>query len=208
MPQLGGGGSEREDTVGRIVKLLEEVERKERELAHCKLGKVSSVDREELDRLERSLASSIREQGRNLGPVIEESVGMRTEAGRISERVGELHSEWIRQPGGEVAVGGSFVWGEVEGRGWVSKIEIQDNVQDPIPVGTFPLSLGWMKENLSSPHPLDVMVNCLFDKVARQTVDSLKVYCLNSIKLVETGNQNSQTRLGKHYSKSRKSELS
>ena len=208
MPQLGGGGSEREDTVGRIVKLLEEVERKERELAHCKLGKVSSVDREELDRLERSLASSIREQGRNLGPVIEESVGMRTEAGRISERVGELHSEWIRQPGGEVAVGGSFVWGEVEGRGWVSKIEIQDNVQGPIPVGTFPLSLGWMKENLSSPHPLDVMVNCLFDKVARQTVDSLKVYCLNSIKLVETGNQISQTRLGKHYSKSRKSELS
>ena len=208
LPQLGGGGSEREDTVGRIVKLLEEVERKERELAHCKLGKVSSVDREELDRLERSLASSIREQGRNLGPVIEESVGMRTEAGRISERVGELHSEWIRQPGGEVAVGGSFVWGEVEGRGWVSKIEIQDNVQDPIPVGTFPLSLGWMKENRSSPHPLDVMVNCLFDKVARQTVDSLKVYCLNSIKLVETGNQNSQTRLGNHYSKSRKSELS
>ena len=162
MPQLGGGGSEREDTVGRIVKLLEEVERKERELAHCKLGKVSSVDREELDRLERSLASSIREQGRNLGPVIEESVGMRTEAGRISERVRELHSEWIRQPGGEVAVGGSFVWGEVEGRGWVSKIEIQDNVQDPIPVGTFPLSLGWMKENWSSPHPLDVMVNYLF----------------------------------------------
>ena len=208
LPQLGGGGSEREDTVGRIVKLLEEVERKERELAHCKLGKVSSVDREELDRLERSLASSIREQGRNLGPVIEESVGMRTEAGRISERVGELHSEWIRQPGGEVAVGGSFVWGEVEGRGWVSKIEIQDNVQDPIPVGTFPLSLGWMKENWSSSHPLDVMVNCLFDKVARQTVDSLKVYCLNSIKLVETGNQNSQTRLGNHYSKSRKSELS
>ena len=167
LPQLGGGGSEREDTVGRIVKLLEEVERKERELAHCKLGKVSSVDREELNRLERSLASSIREQGRNLGPVIEESVGMRTEAGRISERVGELHSEWIRQPGGEVAVGGSFVWGEVEGRGWVSKIEIQDNVQDPIPVGTFPLSFGWMKENRSSPHHLDVMVNCLFDKVAR-----------------------------------------
>ena len=93
-------------------------------------------------------------------------------------------------------------------RDWVSKIEIQDNVQDPIPVGTFPLSLGWMKENWSSPHPLDVMVNCLFDKVARQTVDSLKVYCLNSIKLVETGNQNSQTRLGNHYSKSRKSELS
>ena len=122
--------------------------------------------------------------------------------------MGELHSEWIRQPGGEVAVGGSFLWGEVEGRGWVSKIEIQDNVQDPIPVGTFPLSLGWMKENRSSPHPLDVMVNCLFDKVARQTVDSLKVYCLNSIKLVETGNQISQTRLGKHYSKSRKSELS
>ena len=97
MPQLGGGGSEREDTVGRIVKLLEEVERKERELAHCKLGKVSSVEREELDRLERSLASSIREQGMNLGPVIEESMGMRTEAGRISERVGELHSEWIGQ---------------------------------------------------------------------------------------------------------------
>ena len=46
------------------------------------------------------------------------------------------------------------------------------------------------------PHHLDVMVNCLFDTVARQTVDSLKVYCLNSIKLVETGNQNSQTRLG------------
>ena len=90
LPQLGGGGSEREDTVGRIVKLLEEVERKERELAHCKLGKVSSVDREELDRLERSLASSIREQGRNLGPVIEESVGMRTEVGRISERVGSF----------------------------------------------------------------------------------------------------------------------
>ena len=90
---------------------------------------------------------------------------------------------------------------------WLSKM-IQDNVQDPIPAGTFPLSFGWMMENRSSPHYLDVMVNCLFDKVARQTVDSLKVYCLNSIKLVETGNQNSQTRLGNHYSKSRKSELS
>ena len=49
-------------------------------------GKVTSGDREELERFERTLASSIREQGRNLGPVIEESDGMRVDAGRISER--------------------------------------------------------------------------------------------------------------------------
>ena len=40
---------------------------------------------------------------------------------------------------------------------WLSKIKIQDNVLYRIQF----LSFGWMKENRSSPHHLDVMVNCL-----------------------------------------------
>ena len=50
----------------RIVKLIMEVERREREFAHSLAGKVPSGDKEELDRLEKTSASSIREQGRIL----------------------------------------------------------------------------------------------------------------------------------------------
>ena len=50
-----------------------EVERRERELVYSMSGKVTSGDKEELQRLKRTLASSIREQGKYLGPVIEES---------------------------------------------------------------------------------------------------------------------------------------
>jgi len=127
LPQLSGKVTQREDTVDRIVKLIMEVERRDRELVYSMSGKVTSGDREELERLERTLSSSIREQGRNLGPVIEESEGMRVEAGRISDRIEVLHKEWSLQPGGEVAVGGSLVWGEVEGRKlqqWVDMVRV------------------------------------------------------------------------------------
>ena len=79
---MSGRVSQSEDMVDRIVKLIMEVERRERELVYSMSGKVLSGDREELEMLERTLASSIREQGRNLGPVIEESEGMRVDAGR------------------------------------------------------------------------------------------------------------------------------
>ena len=52
--------------------------------------------------MERILASSIREQGKNLGPVIEESEGMRVDAGRIAERIEVVHKELSLQPVGEV----------------------------------------------------------------------------------------------------------
>jgi len=126
-PQLSGRVSQREDSVDRIVKLIMEVERRERELAHSLAGKVPSGDKEELDRLEKTLASSIREQGRNLGPMIEESEVMRIEAARISAAIEVLHKEWNSQPGAEVAVGGSLVWGEVEGRKlqqWVDLVRV------------------------------------------------------------------------------------
>ena len=65
-PQWSGRVSQREDSVDRIVKLIMEVERREREFAHSLAGKVPSGDKEELDRLEKTSASSIREQGRIL----------------------------------------------------------------------------------------------------------------------------------------------
>ena len=76
------------------------------------------------------------------------------------------HNAANQSPAVRRAVTSLFLLCSVTKPDWVSKM-IQDNVQDPIPAGTFPLSFGWMKENRSSPHHLDVMVNCLFDKVAR-----------------------------------------
>ena len=64
--------SQREVTVDRIVKLIMEVERRERELVYSMSGKVT---RGYIEELERTLASSIREQGKNLGPVIEWILG-------------------------------------------------------------------------------------------------------------------------------------
>ena len=55
-----------------LMRLIMEVERRDRELVYSMSGKVTRGDRKELERLERTLANSIREQGRNLGPVIEE----------------------------------------------------------------------------------------------------------------------------------------
>lgn len=127
LPQIGGGASEREDTVMKIVKLIMDVDRRERELAHTSSNKVTMGDKEVLDMLEMTLTTSIREQGRNLGPVIEESVGMRGEAGRIIDRVEKLHGEWCRQPGGEVAMDRNMRWGEVEGRSlqqWIDLVRV------------------------------------------------------------------------------------
>ena len=70
---MSGRVSQSEDMVDRIVKLIMEVERRERELVYSMSGKVISGDKEELQRLKRTLVSSIREQGKYLGPVIEES---------------------------------------------------------------------------------------------------------------------------------------
>ena len=41
---------------------------------------------------------------------------MRVYAGRIYDRIEVVHKDWSLQPEGEVTVGGSLVWGEVEGR--------------------------------------------------------------------------------------------
>lgn len=64
--------------------------------------------------MERILASSIREQGKNLGPVIEESEGMRVDAGRIAERIEVVHKELSLQP---VGGGGGYEAAAVGGLG-------------------------------------------------------------------------------------------
>jgi len=127
LPKVWEGTCVQEDTVSRIIKLILEVDSKERELEHSKLSQVTSLDKEELGKLERSLASSIREQGRNLGPVIEEGEGLVLEAREVAEKVDQIHSTWSRQPSIEVAVGGSLVWGDVDGRGlqqWVDLVRV------------------------------------------------------------------------------------
>merc|ERR1712179_148551 len=103
----------KEDTVDSLVRLIIEVERRERELAHSLQEEGRSEDIEELNRLHQTLTTSIREQGRNLGPLIEESELMRLEASKTSTAIQTIHNEWSTQPGGEVAVGSSLLWGEV-----------------------------------------------------------------------------------------------
>jgi len=127
LPQLHHRINQKEDTVDSLIKLIIEVDRRERELAHSLQEEGRSEDIEELDRLQQTLTTSIREQGRNLGPMIEESELMRLEASKTSTAIQTIHNEWSTQPGGEVAVGGSLVWGEVEGRKlqqWVDLVRI------------------------------------------------------------------------------------
>jgi len=127
LPQLHHRINRKEDTVDSLVKLIIEVERRERELAHTLQEEGRSEDIEELNRLHQTLTTSIREQGRNLGPLIEESELMRLEASKTSTAIQTIHNEWSTQPGGEVAVGSSLLWGEVEGRKlqqWVDLVRI------------------------------------------------------------------------------------
>ena len=59
--------------------------------------------------------------------MIEESEVMRFEAARISAAIEVLHKEWDSKQRAEVALGGSFVWGEVEWRKlqqWVDLVRV------------------------------------------------------------------------------------
>jgi len=127
LPQLHRRINKREDTVDSLVKLISEVDCREKELSHNVQQKGINEEMDELDRLERTLASSIREQGRNLGPIIDESHQMRLKAATTSTAIEKCYREWNTQPGGEVAAAGSLVWGEVEGRKlqqWVDLVRI------------------------------------------------------------------------------------
>jgi len=127
LPQLHRRINKREDTVDSLVRLMIEVYLREKEFSHALQQKGINEEMDELDRLERTLASSIREQGRNLGPLIDESHQMRLKASTTSAAIEKCYREWNTQPGGEVAAAGSHVWGEVEGRKlqqWVDLIRI------------------------------------------------------------------------------------
>ena len=127
LPQIHHRINQKEDTADSLVKLIIEVDRRERELAHSLQEEGRSEDIDELNRLEQILITSIREQGRNLGPLIEEGELKRLEASKTSTSIQTIHNEWSCQPGGEVAVGDSLMWREVEGRKlqqWVDLVRI------------------------------------------------------------------------------------
>jgi hypothetical protein len=79
---MSGRVSQSEDMVDRIVKLIMEVERRERELVYSMSGKVTSGDKEELQRLKRTLAST----SGSRGSIWDLSL-RRVDAGRISDRI-------------------------------------------------------------------------------------------------------------------------
>ena len=108
---------DRENSLSDLTKLLVDISRKEEILAEG--NSTMKAEGESLlsfERLSRTLQTNMKEQSRNLLPVIEEC-GKQQED--LVERLGKfekLHQDWRRQPAADVAAEEMFHWGEVEGK--------------------------------------------------------------------------------------------
>jgi len=118
--------SEREDSLIDLIKQLVDISRKEDILADDNFSKRKSEDLHLYEHLTRALQTNIKEQSRNLMPVLDEC---RKQQQEVRERLGgfeKLHQIWRRQPAAEVAAEETFSWGEVEGK---SLKQLQDLVK-------------------------------------------------------------------------------
>ena len=102
--------SDREDSLPGLIQRLVDISRKEEILAEDNFFKRKS------EGLHSTLQTNIKDQSRNLLPVL---VECRRQQQEVEERLVEfkkLHEEWRRQPAAEVATEETFSWGEVEGK--------------------------------------------------------------------------------------------
>ena len=109
--------SDRENTLTDLIKLLLSIYRKEEILAEESGGQKENVKGPVLfEHLSRTLQTNIKEQGRNLLPVIAECGKQQREVLKQLGRFVELHHDWKAQPAARVAEEEMFQWGEVEGK--------------------------------------------------------------------------------------------
>ena len=109
--------SGRENTLTDVIKLLVSISRKEEILAEETGGQTEKGKGPVLfEQLSRTLQTNMKEQGRNLLPVIEECAKQQKEVLEKLVRFVELHQDWRDQPAAQVAEEEMFQWREVEGK--------------------------------------------------------------------------------------------
>jgi len=109
--------SDRENTLTDLIQLLLSISRREEMLAEetgeqNEKGKGPAL----FEHLSRTLQTNMKEQGRNLLPVLEECGKQQREMLEKLARFVELHQDWKVQPAAQVAEEEMFQWGEVEGK--------------------------------------------------------------------------------------------
>ena len=109
--------SDREKTLTDLIQLLLSISRKEDILAEESGGqKENGKGLVLFEHLARTLQTNIKEQGRNLLPVISECGKQQREVLKQLGRFVELHQDWKTQPAAGVVEEEVFQWGEVEGK--------------------------------------------------------------------------------------------
>jgi len=118
--------SKREDSLVDLIKQLVDISRKEEILADDNFSRRKSEDLHLYEHLSRALQTNIKEQSRNLMPVIDACRKQQQEVREGLSGFEKLHQVWRRQPAAEVAAEETFSWGEVEGK---SLKQLQDLVK-------------------------------------------------------------------------------
>merc|ERR1712142_186625 len=106
-----------------LTKLILDVERIKRELNGAESFESVETLIEFLVDLEKNVTHSIKEQDRNLGPLLDECDQMRIEAIKDSKQIDDHHQMWRCQPACEVATN-NLRWNEVEVKSLHEWVEI------------------------------------------------------------------------------------
>jgi len=109
--------SNRQDFVQATINILEENHNTEKlvEKNSCQDGDCSN-DLKKLEQLENVLSTNIKEQSRNLIPVIDECKKRQKKTRELCGRLRRTHQEWRLQPAQDVACSEMLQWPEIEGR--------------------------------------------------------------------------------------------
>jgi len=96
-----------------LIHSLERTEKKEEELRRCKKN-FTTGDREKIEKTLNSLSVNIKEQMRNLMPLLDQGLETTKEIEKVLAAIEVVYSEWKQQPAEAVAT--DRHWGQLEGK--------------------------------------------------------------------------------------------
>jgi len=102
-----------QDLLFPVIHSLERTEKKEEELRRCKKN-FTTGDREKIEKTLNSLSVNIKEQMRNLMPLLDQGLETTKEIEKVLAAIEVVYSEWKQQPAEAVAT--DRHWGQLEGK--------------------------------------------------------------------------------------------
>jgi len=125
MPQTSSTNfSSKSDSLGKVVDSLSTISKMSSVLEEENQDSHESRITKNLDDLEKSLSTNIKEQRRNLVPVIDECKARQKKTTALLGKLKTVLKDWRDQPAMSVAMSDWCEWGEVEGRSLEQSLDL------------------------------------------------------------------------------------